>query len=120
MLINMKDREEIMKRKEVESLFVLAGIPVLKIKALPDGYGYSPDDDRYFKTLPRTVWWFVKTSVGWIEIGWRKRVININWEDTPIRKIITEHDVTKSETNVHAYSMEDALVYLKTLSRDIQ
>jgi len=108
-----------MKRKDCEALFTLAGIEVLKIKPLPDGYGYNPDDSGYFEKPPRCVWWFVKTFSGWIEIGWRKRVIQINWEDTPIRKIITEDDVTKSDTNVHAWNMEDALKYLKTLRSEM-
>lgn len=101
-----------MKEKEVMGLFALAKIPVLGIKALIDGYGYSPDDSHYYETLPRCAWWFVKTSVGWIEIGWRKRVISINWEHTIIRKVITTDDVTKSETDVHAYGLAKALEYL--------
>ncbi len=109
-----------MKRKEVIALFTLAEIPVLNIKALPDGYNYSPDDSRYFETIPNQVWWFVKTSIGWIEIGWRKRVISINWEDTPIRKIITEDNTTKSNTHVHAWNMEDALKYLKGLKEEMK
>ena len=108
-----------MKHEEVKGLFALAGIKVLNIKPLPDGYGYSPEDPRYFETNPRGVWWFVKTTNGWIEIGWRKRVININWEDTPIRKIITTDDVTKSETNVHAWNIPKALEYLTAIGVDL-
>jgi len=108
-----------MERKEVEALFVLAGIPVLQIKALPDGYGYDPDDYRYFESPPRCAWWFVKTPRGWIEIGWRKRVISIDWEDTPIRKIVTEDDTTKEKTFVHAWNIEAALKYLKELAKEI-
>lgn len=108
-----------MKLKEVESLFALAGITVLRIKALPDGYGYSPEDPRYYEIPPRVAWWFVKTPVGWVEIGWRKRVINIDWEDTPVRKIITDDYVTKSETNVHACGIAYALEYLTALNREL-
>ena len=108
-----------MKRKEAEALFTLAGIPVLKTKPLPDGYDYDPDDSRYFEKPPRCVWWFVKTPKGWIEIGWRKRVISIDWEDTPIRKIVTEDSTTKGETYVHAWDTEAALKYLKELAKEI-
>lgn len=108
-----------MKIEEVKGLFALAGIPVLNIKPLPDGYGYSPEDLRYYETPPRCAWWFVKTAAGWVEIGWRKRVININWEDTPVRKVITADDVTKSETNVHAWDNSKALEYLTALKLEM-
>jgi hypothetical protein len=106
-------------RERVQALFLLAGITVKKIRALPDGYSYDPDDDRYFSTPPYQVWWFVKTAVGWIEIGWRKRVININWEDLPVRTIVTDDNVTKNFEMVHAYSEEKAIEYLAALSREI-
>lgn len=102
-----------MKRVEAISIFTLAGIEALNSKPLPDGYSYSPDDERYYQMIPRLCWWFIKTPVGWIEIGWRKRVISINWEDTPVRKVVTADDVTKSDTLVHAYSVEKAIEYLR-------
>lgn len=105
-----------MKRAEAMAIFTLAGIVVLKIKPLPDGYGYDPDDSRYFETVPRCVWWFVKTKAGWIEIGWRKRVISIDWSDTPVRAIVTQDDVTKEDTYVHAWTQEDAVKYLRNLA----
>lgn len=108
-----------MKIEEVRGVFALAGISVLNLKPLPDGYGYPPDDPRYFETPPRCVWWFVKTKAGWIEIGWRKRVISINWEDTPIRKVITADDVTKSESDAHAWTTAKALEYLTALGKEI-
>ena len=105
---------------EVLGLFTLAGIPVLKTKPLIDQYGYPPCDPRYYETLPRCVWWFVKTEHGWVEIGWRHRVIQISWDDTPIRAIITNDDVTKSQTCVHAWSIKDALTYLKALASEME
>ena len=91
-------------REAVKAMFTLAGIPVLNVKPLPDGYGYTPDDPRYFETVPRQAWWFVKTPVGWVEIGWRKRVISIDWSDTPIRQLLGSADVTRSETMIHAWN----------------
>lgn len=109
-----------MTQGEVESLFTLAGIPVLKVKALIDGYGYPPGDPRYYEYTPRCVWWFVKTSVGWIEIGWRKKVIAIDWSDTQVKAVVTSDDVTKSDFDVHAWGIEKALEYLQALSPRIQ
>lgn len=104
-----------MKQQEAEGLFALAGINVLNIKPLPDGYGCGPSDPRYFEKPQRCAWWFVKTKLGWVEIGWRKRVISIDWSDTPVRAIITEDDVTKSDTSVHAWTLVKALEYLTRL-----
>jgi hypothetical protein len=105
-----------MKQEEAQAIFTLAGIHVLRMEPLIDGYGYSPDDPRFYTTVPRCVWWFVKTNCGWIKIGWRKRVINIDWSDTGIECDVTEDDVTKEKTMVHAYSTESAIQYLKVLA----
>ena len=108
-----------MKKVQVAGLFALAGIEAIRFEALIDGYGYDPDDPRYYETLPRCAWWFVKTKVGWIKIGWRKRVINIEWSDTPILQVLTDDSVTKGLTYIHAWSEEDALKYLKLLAVEI-
>lgn len=103
----------LMTEEECKSVFILAGVKVLAIKPLIDGYGYDPKDSRFYETVPRCVWWFVKTEWGWIEIGWRKRVISIDWSDTSILAEVTEDSVTKSMQTVHAYSVEDAIKYLR-------
>ena len=64
-------------------------------------------------------WWLVKTEVGLIQIGRLERVWQISWEDTPIRKIITSDEVTKSDTHVHAWSEEKLLEYLKALRAEM-
>ena len=142
-----------MNEATMRSLFTLAGIGVIRLWRLPNGYlgdlepltdnevvrdtskggaGYvetnvdkdSPDptvnvvrswmsDYRWRNASPA---WLVKTSYGLIQIGWRKRVIAIEWSDTPIRTIVTDDNVTKSDTMVHAWSEETALKYLKALT----
>jgi len=97
-----------LSKDQLCGLFVLAGVKVLGVKELKNGYWGNLKDGAYS-------WWFVKTERGWVEIGWRKRVISIDWTDTDIRKIVTEDDVTKSTTMVHAWSEQNALVYLKEL-----
>jgi hypothetical protein len=57
-------------------------------------------------------WWLVRTPAGLVQIGWRKRVINIDWSDTDVRTVVTSDDVTKTETYVHAWSEAKALEYL--------
>ena len=78
---------------------------------LPNNYW----PDSYVDLRRENPWWLVKTPHGLIELGPRKRVFSIHWDETNIRKIVTEDDVTKSETMVHAWNIEDALKYLKAL-----
>jgi hypothetical protein len=106
--------------ENVKALFSLAGIQVLKTKALIDGYGYSPKDSRFFENLPRCVWWFVKTPWGWVEIGQRKRVISIDWQDTPVRRVITVDDVTKDEYSIHAWSIAQTIRFLTLLMVELK
>ncbi len=40
---------------------------------------------------------------------------SIHWEETVIRKIITEDETTKDKTMVHAWSLADILTYLTAL-----
>lgn len=106
-----------MKLEEATSLFTLAGIPVIRTWDLSNRYW--PVCADYLQLRADNPWWLMQTHVGLIEIGWRKRVIAVDWSDTPVRVIVTKDNVTVSETNVHAWSMEDALKYLKVLALEI-
>jgi hypothetical protein len=106
-----------MTKEEVESLFKLAGIPVLKTWELVNQYW--PRCEAYAAIREAHPWWLVKTKCGLVEIGWRKRVIYIGWEDTPVRKVVTEDVTTKVETYVHAWSVNKALEYLQALRGEL-
>lgn len=111
-----------MKAKEVDGLFALAGIAVLQKWRLQNRY-YGDCDEVHADHVQRVVntpWWLLLTPAGLIEIGWRKRVISINWRFTPVRVLVTQDDVTKGEDHVHAWGMADALKYLTELARGIQ
>src|SRR6266481_5455787 len=109
-----------MNEDEMKAIFTLAGIPVTKSWRLQNGYLSRPSQQKetdpdcalYIVNDP---WWLVRTPIGLIEIGWRKRVISINWKDSEIRKIVTEDDVTKEDYLVHAWSVEKAISYLRAL-----
>ena len=94
-----------MKREHAVALFEMAGFEVQSIHELKDGY--MPE-----RGLP---WWLVLTNFGPIKIGWRKRVIHFEWPETQLRKVLTNHDVTKSETMQHAYEYWPCLEYLTAL-----
>lgn len=59
-------------------------------------------------------WVLAKTDLGMITIGWRKRVINIDWGDTGL-KFLIDDDVTKECTYCHAWGYDKAITYLKQL-----
>jgi hypothetical protein len=64
--------------------------------------------------------WLVKTRFGLIEVTPRKRVLAIEWAETPARIIITEDDVTKHLSLVHAYTTTEALKYLTALRIELE
>lgn len=104
-----------MKLEEATAIFTLAGIPVLKTWELMNDYWPR----AYVKEIMESPWWLVKTPLGLVKIGWRKRVISISWEDTTIRKVVTTDDVTKDSTMVHAWDTGKAIEYLKALATEI-
>lgn len=96
--------------EHAKALFLLAGIEARKFHQLANKYW--PDADGYAEVRRENPWWLVETPYGLVEIGWRKRVISIDWNDTPVREIVTEDDVTKDATMVHAWSYAKAVEYL--------
>jgi len=64
-------------------------------------------------------WFEVTTYVGRIKIGWRKRVIEIDWSDThgtaKARNIFSNEDTTKGEKFIHAWSIDDAKRYVDAI-----
>jgi len=104
-----------MRCDEAMALFLLARIEVRGIQEVRNQYW--PDAAAYDDV--RTPWWRMETIVGPVVIGWRKRVISIDWRGTDVRAVVTTDDVTKTETLVHAWSTAKALEYLTSLGRAI-
>lgn len=100
-----------MTSDQLKALFLLSGIEMLNQYEIRNKYW--PDSETYDGV--RTPWWLVKTEFGMIEIGWRKRVISIDWSDTGIAAIVTKDEVTKNDHSVHAWNYADAVKYLTTL-----
>ena len=83
------------------------GTPIF-VEPIPNGY--CPRG--CCRHLP---WWIVTTSVGRIKIGWRKRVINIDWSETAAGyadDLFPDESVTKGDHYIHAWSYEDAQRYV--------
>jgi hypothetical protein len=107
-----------MTLEEVRAIFVLAEIPVKAFHQLANGYW--PDSPEYDDIRRSNPWWLAVTEFGLIRIGWRKRVISIEWEDTPVRTIVTKDEVSKDEQMVHAWSHAKAVEYLSQWRKDAQ
>lgn len=115
-----------MTEEQARALFVLSGFEIQSLYKLNNEY--CPCDD----CLKFRPWWLAKTEFGLIKIGWRKRVINIDWSDTPYRSgqskfwddrdipVLTNDDVTKWESGVHAWGYGKAVDYLGTLKLRLQ
>lgn len=98
----------------VKALFLLAGFDVDNVYKIENQYW--PEDERYDTIRKNSPWYLVKVKQGIIKIGWRKRVLSINWADTKISvHEITKDDVTKETTLVHAWTYPKALEYLINL-----
>lgn len=104
-----KDRD----LEEFKSIFCLAEIDVKEWIAIPNKYW--PETPEYYNNASH--WYLADTKYGFIQIGWRKRVISIDWSRTSVRHIVTEDEVTKSVTYVHAWKNIKAIEYLKEFKR---
>jgi hypothetical protein len=67
-------------------------------------------------------WFIVTTPRGRIKIGWRKRVIAIEWEGSAITEtaddLFPEEDVTRLGRLIHAWGYEKAKEYIAKLLRE--
>ncbi len=79
-------------------------------RLVPIENGYVP----YELSAP---WFNVETPWGDIFIGWRKRVISINWSDLGINmdREFSGEGVTQSENSIHAWGKEKAIEYLSKI-----
>ena len=102
-----------MKKEEMQAILLLAGIKVISSQEIMNKYW--PRTSNYYECIISNPWWFVTTDIGVITIGWRKRVIHIDWSTTDMKCLIGPDDVTKDETFIHAWSEEKAIEYLKKI-----
>jgi hypothetical protein len=113
-----------MTEDQVKAIFLLANMEIQELQSRPNGYW--PDHPDYDESRKRDPWWLVKTEFGEIEIGWRKRVINIDWSRTPLRLDknakweyehhrvpLTRDDVTMWDEGIHAWTVGRAIDYLQ-------
>lgn len=97
----------------LRKVFEDAGLIPIYMREIQNQY-WSPG------TAPHDPWFLVTTFFGIIKIGWRKRVINIDYADTevadPADKLFPNEDVTKDGCLIHAWSYEKATEYVRLLA----
>lgn len=75
--------------------------------------------NEYNPTNVHDPWLIVTTSKGRIKIGWRKRVISIDWSGSAIQHrandLFKGEEVTKDEKLIHAWGIEKAQEYINAL-----
>jgi hypothetical protein len=101
-------REEWLSRAPVA--FMEAGLGPIYIEQIPDEYSRR-------KWMP---WLMVTTPRGHFKVGWRKRVIELDWSKTNIHtcgtsSLFEKEDVTKDERYIHAWSYAKLVEYLRIL-----
>ncbi len=75
----------------------------------------TPIQNRYCPCNHCAPWYQVDTEHGQFTIGWRKRVINIDWtgvDVTDATALFEDEDVTKDANHIHAWSYDSAKDYL--------
>lgn len=98
-------------KNEKEKLIALFPDKIF-VQQIPNEYS----DDAYYQMFP---WLLITTIKGPIKIGWRKRVLEIDWSNTIIDKLAEDlfpnEDVTKGNSYIHAWGYEKAQEYINKL-----
>ena len=115
---NRKHISESTERKFKE-IFERAGFKDVRMLRAPN---------EYCSCNRCTPWFNVNTEFGTIKIGWRKRVINIDWSSSlktldvcgkkpkeGVLSLFEKEDVTKGGTYIHAWGWEKAEEYLSKI-----
>jgi len=105
-----KEREEEVGR--LSSLFSQAGFETIYVKVVDNEY----DNSAFYYTRP---WLYVTTQRGIIKIGWRKRVINLDWSQSDIavfgQDLFKGEESTVGDKFIHCWSEEKAVECLTKL-----
>lgn len=107
--LHKSDLNEIINSQEQsKELLNLFGTNTIYAENIPNEYC---DYDR--------PWLLVTTKVGHIKIGWRKRVMVIDWSLTTNKQaadqLFPNEDVTKYGYAIHAWSYDKAKEYINTI-----
>jgi hypothetical protein len=110
--LNLDPKVREKARQEREDILAIFSGREIFVEETNNEYLIQP----YSKYYP---WLIVTTSKGRIKIGWRKRVINIDWSESIIegiaKDLFPDEDVTKFDKIIHAWGYEKAKEYIDLL-----
>lgn len=110
-------RLEEASRTSFRAVLFAAGFPPgTPMRQIPNGYWRNAD-------RPVPPWWRVSSNIGEFEIGWRKRVVSIEFStDHPawldLQGLFHDQNVTKERALIHAWSAQTASEYLKRIREE--
>lgn len=97
---------------ELVELFRAAGLKIKHVEVVNNQYS----GDVFYYKYP---WVIVTTEKGPLKIGWRKRVINLDWSESDIKSngevLFSEEKTTKGDRYVHCWGYNKAAEYIKKL-----
>ena len=97
---------------ELTELFELAGFDTIHVETIDSEYCREACCYKY-------PWIIVTTKKGRIKLGWRKRVINLDWSESDItamgESLFKGESTTIGEKYIHCWGKDKALEYLKKL-----
>ncbi len=110
---------EVDKRKEhvveLTELFKSAGFETIHVETIESGYCKESCCYKF-------PWIIVTTPKGRIKLGWRKRVMNLDWSESDITAmgeiLFKDEKTTTGEKYIHCWSKEKAVEYLKKLNSE--
>lgn len=100
------------EERQFRNIFEKAGFKDIKLE---------PVINEYCQLECCAPWFNVTTVLGVIKIGWRKRVINIDWSNVhtvpgqDILSLFKKEDVTKGNSSIHAWGWDKAQEYLSKI-----
>jgi len=110
--INLDPQSKADALEQKTELLQAFGDRAIYVEEIPNGYC----GEYCCKHLP---WFVVTTTKGRITIGWRKRVIQIDWHDSEIEasaeELFPDEDVTKYDNLIHAWGYDKAKEYIETI-----
>ncbi|WP_304977217.1 hypothetical protein [Parabacteroides goldsteinii] len=119
--VNVKIQDKLMS-KDIELLKMFED-EIKELENLFDGKAiYTKQiENKYsdLRSLKFRKWLEVTTRKGIIVIGWRKRVINIDWSRSDIKNtahdLFPDENVTKGDYYIHAWGINKAKEYIDVL-----
>ncbi len=100
-------------RERFAQLFKQAGFHSVELTAVPNQYCSCPMCGPWFEA---------RTVFGLVTIGWRKRVIYLDWNKTGIQvnNVPEDSNITHGSGWTHAWGYEKAAEYLRTIRQAAQ